>query len=338
MTRALTECSGDRDAAREVLAREGFKGAASDEDFAEAIAIQAIVRPISLSPLDGNDDDWTSHLEAQAVAPRRAVPLTSAGYDLLRERLSLTDTELAVMTAEYGFDGADAVSGARAISEETGLDYDLTRNAQTTLKRKLRKAGADVVRDAMTAAREAAGTPAHRTVAAQRQAELDVLLAAPAVPVVEVAPVVEAEAPAEVEIVNATPAAEVPASETVAAPEPAQSLTANSQVQPQMTASFAAGYWAEAKKEPSGAGQVHTDDQPADDSPPFAQHDRIIHMPTGRWRPHHPGAVMTSITHYATPEAREARLAYLRTPEGKAELEGRAHRMVDRLVTMSRTA
>lgn len=338
IVRALDLCSGDVEAARAQLLAGGFTGDVSDSAIADAIALQAVVEPASLSPRDGDDDDWTSRLEAQAVAPRRTVPLSARGYALMKEKLGLTDAELTVLTAEYGFDGADPVAGARAISEEIGLDYDLARNAQTTLKRKLRKAGADVVRDAMTAAREVAGTPVRRTIAAQRQAELAMLLA-PVAPAVEVTPVTEVEAPAEVKIVHATPMPAASVSESVIAPEADAILTANSQLNAQDDAPFAAGYLAEAKTEElSGAGQVHTDDQPADDSKHLAQRQRIIHLPHGRWRPPPPGALVTVITHYATPEARAARLAYLRTPEGKADLDRRALRMVDRIITLSRKA
>lgn len=176
LVRALELCGGDREAARRQLAAGGFTGDTTDEAFAEAVAIQAVAAPTSLSPLDGEDDGWTHHLEARVVAPSRCAAFDRAGIDTIQECLGLTAPELAVFVAEFAADGSTAVTGARAIAEATGLDYDLTRNAQTTLRRKLRKHGIDGVREAMAAARKVEGVQARRELAAQRRADLNELL------------------------------------------------------------------------------------------------------------------------------------------------------------------
>lgn len=173
------ELDGSVAAARAEMLADGYGGDLSDEAFGTAQAVQAVAAPISLAPLAGEGESWTHALEADVVAPeQRAEGLDEAGQAVLRERLGMTDIEWTVTVAEWGIDGTEPVTGARAIAEETGLDYDDVRKAQTTAKRRLRRLSADELSAAFTEAREVVGTPTRALSAARKRRELAAALAA----------------------------------------------------------------------------------------------------------------------------------------------------------------
>ncbi|WP_156040344.1 hypothetical protein [Microbacterium sp. Cr-K29] len=157
LARAL-ELAGSVLGARQMLLDGGFAGDTSDAAFVEAVSIQAVATPASLSPYD--DDDRSHHLEAQVVIPFVSEMLDAEGRRALQRELGLTDRMTVVLAVEFGLDGTAPVTGARALAAETDFDYETVRKTQAALRARLHRLGRDAVVVAFRATHEAVGTSA----------------------------------------------------------------------------------------------------------------------------------------------------------------------------------